>query len=158
MAQAGIEWLVQGRRTDELARILLLLQAEMHTENFAVVEACYRQGDTLERQAVLRALALLPKPAIYCSLAIDGCRSHIQPLFESIACENPYPTAYFPDLNFNQMVLKALFMGIELKRVRGWSQRRNPELIRMAEDYKAERRAADRRVPEDLDRLIAFQS
>ena len=126
-------------------------------QQIAVVETCYRQGDTLERQAVLRALALLPNPPSYCSLAVDAGRSHIKPLFEAIACENPYPAAYFPDLNFNHMVLKALFLGIELKRVRGLEERLTPELARMAEDYRAERRASGRSIPEDLNRLMAIQ-
>ena len=75
-------------------------------------------------------------------------------MFEALACENPYPAAHFPERNFNQMVLKALFNSIELSRIDGLSGRRNAELSRMARDYAAERRAAGRAVPADIDAAI----
>ena len=54
---------------------------------------------------------------------------------EAIACENPYPARYFPELNFNQMVLKALFTGVALARIIGCDGRVTSELSRMAADY-----------------------
>ncbi len=83
--------------------------------------------------------------------AVDACRTSIQPLFEAIACDNPYPAGHFPELNFNQMVLKALFNGVALSRIVGLQGRLNPEMSRMAGDYAAERRAAGRAVPADID-------
>jgi hypothetical protein len=74
-------------------------------------------------------------------------------VFEAIACENPYPAAHFPELNFNQMVLKALFTGVALERVIGLDGRVTPELARMANDYASERRAAGRSVPADIWRV-----
>ena len=76
--------------------------------------------------------------------------SHILPLFEAVACENPYPARYFPKRNFNQVILKALFTGVPLSRVVGLSSRLNAELSRMAGDYASERRAAGRTVPSDI--------
>ena len=64
-------------------------------------------------------------------------------MFEAIACENPFPARYFPELNFNQMVLKALFNGVALARIVGLRRRRNPELARMA--ARLRRRTARRR-------------
>jgi hypothetical protein len=81
----------------------------------------------------------------------DTCRTNILPLFESISCENPYPAHYFPELNFNQMVLKAMFNGIALARIVGLAGRHNAELTRMSNDYAAERTAAGRSVPADID-------
>jgi hypothetical protein len=77
----------------------------------------------------------------------------VDPVFEAIACENPYPAAYFPELNFNQMVLKAAFIGIALERILGLDARVTPELSRMGSDYASERRAAGHPVPADLSRL-----
>ena len=74
----------------------------------------------------------------------------VTPIFEAIACENPFPSLYFSDESFNQMVLKAVFVGVSLERVVGLRARVTPELSRMAEDYAAERRAAGRTVPSDL--------
>jgi hypothetical protein len=51
-------------------------------------------------------------------------------------------------------VLKALSLGLQLKRVDGLDERLGPELTRMAEDYTAERRAAGRPIPKDLNKLL----
>ena len=153
LAEAGVSWPLGSWGADELGRIALLVAAATHwpeADVAALVEECYRQGDGAERQAVLRALPLLPAPERFLETAVDACRSHIQPLFESIACENPYPALYFPELNFNQMVLKALFTGVALARVIGCEGRVTSELSRMAADYASERRAAGRSVPPDI--------
>jgi hypothetical protein len=112
--------------------------------------ACFENGDASEQQSWLRVLGLMPQGPRLVSLAIDACRSHIQPLFESIACENPYPSEYFSAGQFNQLVLKAMFTGVRLDRIAGLARRLNPDLSRMARDYAAERRAAGRSVPADL--------
>ncbi|HLV01258.1 MAG TPA: EboA domain-containing protein, partial [Acidobacteriota bacterium] len=69
---------------------------------------------------------------------------------EAIACRNPYPARYFPELNFNQMVLKCLFVGVEIHRIVGLGERFNPELSRMCNDYVDEREAAGRSVPVEV--------
>lgn len=112
--------------------------------------ACYELGDAREQRSWLKAVTLLPEPEQYLSLVIDACRTNILPQFEAVACENPYPARYFPERNFNQVVLKALFNGVRLERIVGLDRRANPELTRMAADYAAERRAARRPVPADI--------
>lgn len=112
--------------------------------------ACFEEGDAREQQSWLRALMLWPETEHFLPHAIDACRSNILPVFEAIACENGYPAAHFPERNFNQMVLKALFNSIALSRVVGLASRLNPELSRMAGDYAAERAAAGRTVPADI--------
>ena len=156
LAGAGVSWPIGTWGADELGRVALLVAAAAHwpeAELEALVEECYRQGDGAERQAVLRALPLLPAPERFLEIAVDACRSHIQPLFEAIACENPYPARHFPELNFNQMVLKALFTGVALARILAFEGRVTRELSRMAADYASERRAAGRSVPPDIGQL-----
>lgn len=120
-------------------------------EQEAALVRQFRTGDNAEREAILRSLSLLPEAARFVELAIDACRSHVQSVFEAIACENPYPAAVFPDHNFNQLVLKAFFTGVQVKRIAGLAGRRTPELARMARAYASERRAAGRSVPDDLE-------
>lgn len=127
------------------------LASSMSPAEFAAVAlACFEQGDASEQASWCRAVPLLPQPEQYLRHVIDACRTNILPLFESIACENPYPAAFFPERNFNQLVLKAMFNGIALSRIVGLDARRNPELARMATDYAAERTAAGRPVPTDI--------
>jgi hypothetical protein len=156
LREAGVDWPLEGWGRDELGRIALIVAAAGRWSGPALVEtleAAYRQGDNRERQAVLRALPFLPDPEPFLPLAIEACRTHVQPVFEAIACENPYPARHFPEANFNQMVLKALFVGVPLDRVLGLARRVTPELVRMAADFASERRAAGRPVPPDIGRL-----
>ena len=135
---------------DEVARAALLVNAYPRI----VPDELWARGDNRERQAVLKALSLLPEPERFAAIAIEACRSNVLTIFEAIACENPYPARYFPELPFNQMALKAAFTGVALARIAGLRERLNPELARMASDFAAERRAAGRSVPADLGLII----
>lgn len=157
--QHAIASVVSGLRCDrwtldDAARALLLMArregGRVGATFVADALACYEQGDAREQQSWLRAIAIWPEAAEFLSTAIDACRTNIIPVFESVACENPYPARQFPDPNFNQMVLKALFNAIAVSRIAGLEQRRNPDLARMARDYEAERGAAGRTVPSDI--------
>jgi hypothetical protein len=146
----GIQLGVWGM--DEAVRALLLLSlTHLPADEFARLAAqCYELGDSREQQSWLRALALLPQPERFLAAATDACRTNILPLFEAIACENPYPARWFPELNFNQMVMKSLFNGVALERIAGLRGRTNRELSRMTFDYLREREAAGRAVPADI--------
>lgn len=157
-AATGPAWSIAAWGIDELARALLIVAgiARIGTaEQVAWLDGLHRAGAMRERQAILRCLALLPEPARFVSIALDACRASTQPIFEAIACENPYPAAYFPATSFNHMVLKAVFTEVALARILGLATRRSPELARMAADYASERSAAGRSVPSDLALLIA---
>jgi hypothetical protein len=145
---------------DGLGRAALLLRAAAALppdQLEALVEDSLLRGDTRERQAVLRVLVLLPDAARFLHLAVDACRTSVQPIFEAIACENPYPVRHFPEGSFNQMVLKALYIGVPIERILGLSGRVTAELRRMAADYAGERRAAGRSVPADIARLLGLE-
>lgn len=145
-------------RLDDVARAALLvraletLPADAHV---AFVRGIYLRGDYREQAAVLRALPLLPAPERFVETAINACRTNVLDVFEAIACENPYPARHFPDASFNQLVLKALFVGVPLGRIIGLAERNSRELQRMAQDYASERRAAGRPVPSDIDLVLA---
>jgi hypothetical protein len=151
----GLEWLAQAT-VDELGRAALLCCAAeaLTVDAPAFVAECYRQGDDREKRAVLRALPALPEPARFVDVGVLACRTSLDNVFEAIACENPYPRDHFSDNHFNQMVLKAVFVGVALERIAGVRDRTTPDLVRMANDYAAERRAAGRSVPADLERFF----
>lgn len=157
VAEADAEVQLGHWALHDLGRAVLLLEAAAvrPTQAFAAAALeCYDNGDAAEQQSWLRSLAVLPHPDQFVMTAIASCRTHIQPLFESTACENPYPGRHFPEPNFNQMVLKSLFIGVRLERIVGLDRRLNAELSRMALDYARERTLAHREVPPDIDRAI----
>jgi hypothetical protein len=142
---------------DEMARAYFLVKAIDRIapdQQLEMLDELYYKGDSRERHAILRSLILLPGSSRFWKLGADACRTSVQTVFESIACENPYPAAHFPDLIFNQMVLKALFTGLPLERIVDWKIRNNDELARMTTDYADERQAANRTVPPDIQKII----
>lgn len=120
----------------------------------AAVRVLYERGELGEQESLLRCLWALPHAAEHVDTAIEACRHNALSVFEAIACANPYPASCFPELNFNQMLLKAVFNAVPLARVLNWQQRVTPELQRMALGTASERRAAGRDVPADLNALI----
>ena len=145
---------------DEVGRACLLLRATdcLPPEKLSpFIGDIYQHGDCEEQQALLRTLALLPYPSSYLTIAVEACRSNVKPVFEAIACTNTYPYHHFPESNFNQMILKALFIGSPLHSIVGLSRRQNPQLRQMATDFASERRIAGRPVPEDIELILSHQ-
>ncbi|HWP06946.1 MAG TPA: EboA domain-containing protein [Polyangiaceae bacterium] len=135
------------------SRLWLVLRALEHVvpeERAAFVQRTFEAGELGEQESVLRTLSLLPEPAAFVETGIAACRTNAKRVFEAIACDNPYPAAYFPELAYNQMVMKAVFVEAPVGRIEGLAARRTPELLRMARDYASERRAASRPVPADV--------
>lgn len=146
-----------GWRTDGCGRALLLvraLEARLPEIHVPLVEELYRTGELRERQALLRALSLLPDRRRFLAVALDAVRSSGAALLEAIACENAYPALCFPEEAFNQMVLQVLFSGLALRRVYGLDGRRTPELLRMVQAFASERKAAGRPIPRDVSWII----
>ena len=137
----------------DMARAALLLSAMARLpaeEHVGLATEAFRKGDNDERIGLLRCLSLFVEPERFVPIAVEACRTHVQDVFEAIACDNAFPADHFPDPNFNQLVVKALFTDVPLTRIHGWRRRNNQELARMAGDYAAERRAAGRSVPDGV--------
>jgi len=155
--RSGGAFVPAGWGTDEIGRgVLLLAAAEgRSTERVvAAVDELYRKGELREQQAVLRVLAYLPEPARYVALASEAVRNNVVSVLEALACDNNFPAAHMPELAFNQMVMKAIFNGLPLARVRGLDRRNGAELRRMVAGFASERRAAGRPVPGDLNLIL----
>jgi hypothetical protein len=159
LAERGGPAPMVGWGTDELVRAALLMRAVGALETdaqAALVSDLYYRGEVRERQAVLRVLAWLPQPERFAELAVEACRSHVQTVFDAIACWNPFPAEHFSEAAFNQMVLKAVFTETPVTRISGLARRVGPDLARMTRDYADERRAAGRPVPKDCDILLSL--
>jgi hypothetical protein len=145
-----------GWSVDQAARILLAL-ASFDDDDAAFVqrlEALLRSGEIGEHIALLRGLPLYPAPDRLIAIAGEGIRSAVQPVFEAVAHNNPYPAAHFSEPMWNQMVVKALFIGSRLAPIQRLDERRNADLARMLVDYAHERWAAHRAVSLELWRCV----
>lgn len=141
----------------ELARAALLCRefgALPEADHLPLLRELFRTGDNAEREAALKALALLPEPGRFLDVAFDACRSSVQTTVEAITLDNAYPDQYFPPEAFRGMALKALHLGLPLARVHRLAAHVDAELARMAEAYASERRAAGRAIAADIHLLI----
>jgi hypothetical protein len=145
-------WNPERWRVLEALRVALVLAREgAAPATFArAYEEAFRFADEGECRALYRALALLPDGTRFAWRAGEGCRTNIVPVFEAVACDSPYPAAHFDDVAWNQMCMKAVFIGAPLWRVHGLDGRLGAELARMALDLADERRSAGRPVQPDL--------
>ena len=152
MTRIGADSLLAGGAPTAFRALLLMTACSTLTDvqRVALVDRVFATGDNDERIALLCALPFLPDARAYCATAVEACRTNVRDVFTAIACENDYPSRYFTDPAFNQLVMKALFCDVELGRIRGLGARVNAELRRMATDYASERRAAGRPVPRDI--------
>ncbi len=131
---------------DVAGRVALLMslgEARPEALNDAV-EALYREGDTNEKIAVVRALSLLPDQARFVWIALDAGRTNETDLFRAVACDNPFPARHYPELEFNKLVMKAAFVRAPVDRIAGLLRRANPELARMAMEHIDEQESAQR--------------
>lgn len=146
-----------GWSVDQAARVLLVL-ASFRGDDAAFAQGLDRvfaSADIGEQIALLRGFSLFPAAALHLPHALEGVRSAMQPVFEAIAHRNPYPRELFSEAQWNQMVLKALFIGSRLAPIQGLDARRNADLARMLIDYADERRAAARPISPELWRCVA---
>jgi|GEM_PF-93511 len=140
----------------QVARTYLMMSLELEKEQwFKAINQLFETGDLYEQQALFAALPVLPFHNELIPRAIDGLRTNISVVFDAIALNNPFPSQYFPEGNWNQMVLKAIFMQRPLYRIQNLNKRRNLALADIARDFAHERWAAGRDVMPELWRLIA---
>lgn len=132
----------------QVARIYILLKVleENGTYFQPKVANLIQVADTGELETFLKFLILLPDPENYKQTAVEALRTNIATVFDAISAENPYPSAYFNDQQWNQMYLKAAFMQQDLSRILDIDERANADLVRIISDYAHERWAASRDV------------
>ncbi len=145
-----------GWSLDQTARILFVLAIYDGNDTRFVdrLGTLFRSGELGEQIAILRGLPLYPAPVLLIDYAAEGVRSAMQPVFEAVAHQNPYPLEQFSEAQWNQMVVKALFIGSRLAPIQGLDERRNPDLAQMLVDYAHERWAAGRPVSPELWRCV----
>ena len=149
------DWNPRDWSTDQAARVLLLLALEQDPPRLSrALDQLCNSADVSELIAFYRGLPLYPDPPRYLARATEGLRTNIKGVFEAIALRNPYPSEQFPQAAWNQMVLKALFVGSALWPVVGLDRRANPDLARMLCDYAHERWSAGRPVSPELWRCV----
>jgi len=141
---------------DQLGRTFLLLGiAERSKDEFLdKLEKIFISSDMGEAVALYQSLPILPWPEDLQDRAAEGVRSNITSVFNAVALHNPYPADFMDDDAWNQVVLKALFVGSPLYKIQGIERRNNEKLAKMLVEYAHERWSAGRVVSPELWRPV----
>ncbi len=159
LAQAEVArpgWNPRGWSLDQLARTFLVLSFPSEDASLYVqtLDQLFQAGEVGELVALYQALPLLPNPASHVLRTAEGIRSNIKSVFCAIAHQNPYPAEQLNDEQWNQLVLKCLFIDVPLDPLIGVDRRANAKLMTTLIDFAHERRAAHRPIPTDLWRCV----
>lgn len=152
-AQARPGWDPSAWTIDQAARLRLLLATDSDAFVHRLDQLC-ATADVDELVAFYRGLPVYPDAPRHRQRAAEGLRSNMKVVFEAVAHRNPYPAEQLPEDAWNQMVLKALFVGSTLDPIVGLDRRANATLARMLGDYAHERWAAGRSISPELWRCV----
>ena len=149
-------WNPRGWSLDQLARTFLVLSFPSDDAALYVqtLDQLFQAGEVGELVSLYQALPLLPNPASHVLRTAEGIRSNIKSVFCAIAHQNPYPAEQLNDEQWNQLVLKCLFIDVPLDPLIGLDRRANAKLMTTLIDFAHERRAAHRPIPPDLWRCV----
>ncbi len=139
---------------DQLARILLMTCLPVE-RNQAVLDDLFGTADYRELIALYKGLYFLDNAADFVPRAREGLRTNMVGVFDAIALDNPFPARYLPEDAWNQLVLKAMFMGRPMYRIYRIEERKNATLADIFMDYAEERRSAFRPVSPELWRFVS---
>lgn len=141
---------------DQAARAWLLASLDVADDTYIrALDDCVARADIHELVALYAALPILPHQPRLVDRAAEGLRSNMVVVFTAVALDNPYPHEHLDETRWNQLVLKAFFLGLPTHRILGLDARANPDLTRMLTQYAHERWAAARPVPLGLWRCVA---
>lgn len=138
---------------DQLGRILLiseLLKLAKPVQVKDLINQVYKLADEYEKIAIIKGIDLLVESDLLVELALHTGRTNSISLFSAIALDNPYPALHYDDRAFNQLVLKALFMGLDIVDMIGLKSRSNLKLSELCADLVKERLLAGRQPPTSI--------
>lgn len=149
-------WQPQRWTVDQLTRVLFVLSypAENGEEFIATLDQLFAAAEVHELVALYQGLPLYPHPERLQLRCAEGLRSNIPAVFRAIAHGNPFPAEQLNDDQWNQLVLKSLFIGVALDPILGIDDRANARLAQMLTDFAHERQAAGRPVSPELWRCV----
>ncbi|MEM6472980.1 MAG: EboA domain-containing protein [Planctomycetota bacterium] len=112
-----------------------------------LLERLYQTADVREKRLIILVLPLLRSGERFLRVATEAARTNILPVFSALALGNPFPQEHFSESQWNQMVLKAIFVGCNIREIVGLHERHNSSLSETIFQYVSERHSARRSVP-----------
>tara|TARA_E500000331_G_C17255295_1_gene712823 strand:- start:1808 stop:2677 length:870 start_codon:yes stop_codon:yes gene_type:complete len=146
------EFNIDNWTLDQLCRFSLLMYYPLL--RVQSITTLISVADTREQVTIYKSIPYLANASHFASIVVNGIRTNIIDVFDAIALNNPYPASNFSQDEWNQMVLKAIFMERPIYQIKYVDQRKNKKLAHILFDYARERWAASRRVTPELWRMM----
>jgi len=138
----------------QLCRSLLMTHLSLH-KNIEIVKNLAEMAAIKELICLYKGLYFLNNAQDFVLLVQEGIRTNMVAVFDAIALGNPFAAKYLPIDAWNQLVLKAVFMGRPLYQIIDLDLRKNEKLALIVHDYIHERWSAGRLVSPEIWRLVA---
>ena len=138
----------------QLCRSLLMTHLPLH-KNIEIVKNLAEMAAIKELVCLYKGLYFLNNAQDFVLLVQEGIRTNMVAVFDAIALGNPFAAKYLPIDAWNQLVLKAVFMGRPLHQIIDLDLRKNEKLALIVDDYIHERWSAGRLVSPEIWRLVA---
>ncbi|WP_304517931.1 EboA domain-containing protein [Cecembia rubra] len=141
----------------QAARSILILSFPQQNEAlwFKTINQLFETGDMQELKSLYAALPIYPFQDRLIDRAIEGLRTNMTLVFDAVALDNPYPSEFFDERAWNQMLIKSVFLQRPLFLIQHADKRSNENLASILIDYAHERWAAGRNVIPELWRYVA---
>ena len=146
------EFNIDNWTLDQLCRFSLLMYYPLLSVQS--ITTLISVADTREQVTIYKSIPYLANASHFASIVVNGIRTNIVDVFDAIALNNPYPASNFSQDEWNQMILKAIFMERPIFQIKDVDQRKNKKLAHILFDYARERWAASRRVTPELWRMM----
>ena len=130
---------------------LKLIKSLVQQDDIKSLYGLLFKSDIGEKIFLLDQLSRLDTQGSFKQIFTEALRTNASELFKFVALELDYPGYFFDIAEYNQMVLKALFLELDLSQMKHLKKRKNPLLDQMIADYKEERELANREVPAGID-------
>ncbi|MDX6183409.1 EboA domain-containing protein [Flavobacterium sp. Fl-77] len=137
----------------QLCRCLLMIQLPKH-QNIEILKNLAEMAAITELVCLYKGLFFLENAKDFVPMAQEGIRTNMVAVFDAIALGNPFAAKYLPIDAWNQLVLKAVFMGRPLYQITDLDSRKNEKLALIVHDYIHERWSAGRAVTPEIWRLV----
>ena len=147
------EFNIENWTLDQLCRFSLLMYYSLLSVKS--LTKLISVADTREQISIFKSLTYLENASHFTPIVVNGIRTNIVDIFDAIALKNPFAASYFSQDEWNQMILKAVFMERPIYQIKNIDQRKNEKLAHILFDYARERWAASRRVTPELWRMIS---
>ena len=113
----------------------------------------FQKSDFGEKKILLKSINDIRSDEdkkLFINIFTDAIRTNSAELFKFIAYQTDFPASFFSEKQFNQFVLKALFLDLSLENIKGIRPRNNDRLKQMILDYEEERILANRSIPKGI--------